>query len=93
LGSVSKWCYIGKNIENIIVTNGCHRCRIKTNKEDYLLDLLAYMNTEGWATQLRSISRGSDGLAEVSIEDAKQVIIPIIEDEKLRKELELILRN
>ena len=92
-GSVSKWCYIGKNIEDIILTNGCHRCRIKSNKENYLIDLLSYMNTEGWATQLRSMCRGSDGLAEVTIEDAKQVIIPIIEDNKLRKELAQYIEN
>ncbi len=92
-GSVAKWCYIGKNIGNIILTNGCHRCRIKQNKENYLIDLLSYMNTEGWATQLRSMCRGSDGLAEISIEDAKQVIIPIIDDKNLREELAQYIEN
>lgn len=92
-GSVSKWCYIGKNVENIVLTNGCHRCRIKSGMEDYLLDLLAYVNSEGWSTQLRSLSRGSDGLAEISVEDAKSVIIPIIEDKKLRAELGVFIDN
>ncbi len=86
-GSVAKWCYIGKGVDSIVVTNGCHRCRIKKEMEGYLIDLVAYMNTEGWATQMRSFARGSDGLAEVSIDDVKQVIIPIIEDVKLKDEL------
>lgn len=77
-GSVAKWCYIGTSKESLIVTNGCHRCRIKKDMEEHLLDLLVYMNTEGWATQLRAMARGSDGLAEVTVDDAKKVIIPIL---------------
>ena len=41
-------------------------------------DLLAYMNSEGWAVQMRSMSRGSDGLAEICEEDASQIIIPTL---------------
>lgn len=92
-GSVSKWCYIGKGIDNIVLTNGCHRCRIKNGMEQHLLDLLAYVNTEGWSAQLRSLSRGSDGLAEVSVDDAKTVIIPTIDDEKIRNELQEFVEN
>lgn len=92
-GSVSKWCYIGKSIKNVVVTNGCHRCRIKPGKDEYLLDLLAYINTEGWAVQMRSMARGSDGLAEITIEDAKNVIIPRIQDTELRKELLPFVEN
>jgi type I restriction enzyme M protein len=92
-GSVVKWCYIGKGTENIVVTNGCHRCRMKVGKETFLLDLLAYLNTEGWGVQLRSFSRGSDGLAEVSITDANQVIIPIIEDNFVRNEIQPFIDN
>lgn len=92
-GSVSKWCYVGTGMEDIVLTNGCHRCRIKKGMERNLLDFLAYANTNGWATQLRSLARGSDGLAEVSIEDAKTVIIPKITDQKIRKELEPFIEN
>lgn len=92
-GSVSKWCYIGQGMENIVLTNGCHRCRIKKGMEHYLLDLLAYINSEGWSTQLRSLSRGSDGLAEVSVDDAKTVIIPIIKDKNIRTELQEFIDN
>jgi type I restriction enzyme M protein len=83
-GSVVKWCYVGEGYDNHVVTNGCHRCRIKPGKEKYLVDLVAYMNTEGWATQLRSLARGSDGLAEVIPEDARGVIIPKIKTKKVR---------
>ncbi len=86
-GSAIKWCYIPDNAENIVVTNGCFRCRIKDDKKHLLPDLLAYMNSEGWGTQMRSFSRGSDGLAEICVEDAAKVIIPLLSDE-IRKELE-----
>ena len=92
-GSVSKWCYIGSGIDDIVMTNGCHRCRIKEGKEEFLLDLLAYANSEGWSAQLRSLSRGSDGLAEVCIDDAKSVIIPIISEKKIRDELQSFVQN
>lgn len=80
-GSAVKWCYIPENVDNIVVTNGCFRCRIKEEKADLLPDLLAYMNSEGWAVQMRSFSRGSDGLAEICNEDAAKVIIPLLSDE------------
>ena len=86
-GSVTKWCYVGNKHGNLVVTNGCHRCRIKKEKEERLLDLLVYMNTEGWGVQLRSLARGSDGLAEVTVEDAKTVIIPVIQNPEVRKSL------
>ena len=92
-GSVSKWCYVGIGYENQVVTNGCHRCRIKPGKENHLIDLIAYMNTEGWATQLRSLARGSDGLAEVIVEDAKRVIIPRISNMFVRNEIAPFVDN
>ncbi len=86
-GSASKWCYIGEVHENYVFTNGCHRCRIKKDKEHYLVDLLAFLNTEAWAVQMRSMARGSDGLAEISILDAKEILIPLIKDSE-RKSVE-----
>lgn len=77
-GSAVKWCYIPQNAERIVVTNGCFRCRMKESKKEYLSDLLAYMNSEGWGTQMRAFSRGSDGLAEICKEDASKVIIPLL---------------
>ena len=85
-GSAIKWCYIPKNTDNIVVTNGCFRCRMKYDQIHLLPDLLAYMNSEGWGVQMRSFSRGSDGLAEICQEDAAKVIIPLLSDE-VRSEL------
>jgi len=92
-GSVAKWCYVGKGYENHVVTNGCHRCRIKQGKEEHLTDLIAYMNTEGWATQLRSLARGSDGLAEVIPDDARNVVIPKIKSKRVRGEVDPFIDN
>jgi type I restriction enzyme M protein len=54
---------------------------------DRLLDLVAALSTEAYATQMRSFARGSDGLAEVGPDDAAEVLIPEITDSNVRKEL------
>lgn len=79
-GSAAKWCYIGEYQTDIIVTNGCHRCRLQKGKEMFLADLLAFLNTEAWAIQMRSLARGSDGLAEISASDAKNIVIPLLSE-------------
>ena len=84
-GSTAKWCYIPENAKNVVVTNGCFRCRMRFYKRKLLPDLLAYMNSEGWAVQLRSMARGSDGLAEICELDAKKIIIPLLSDEAREK--------
>ena len=91
-GSAIKWCYIPEGIDNIVVTNGCFRCRVKAGMEKYTPDLLAYLNSEGWGVQMRAFSRGSDGLAEICEDDAKNVIIPILSDD-LREGLSEYVEN
>ena len=46
--------------------------------EQYLPDLLCFLNSEAWAVQMRSLARGSDGLAEISSLDAANILIPIL---------------
>ena len=91
-GSAVKWCYIPEGLKNVVVTNGCFRCRIKQGMEKYLPDLLAYLNSEGWGVQMRAFSRGSDGLAEICEEDAKNVVIPLLSDE-VRENLSSYVSN
>ena len=91
-GSAIKWCYIPQNGERIVVTNGCFRCRIKPDKEVFLPDLLAYMNSEGWGVQLRAFARGSDGLAEICEDDARNVIIPEL-NENVRDSMQVYIQN
>ena len=91
-GSSIKWCYIPSGVKNVVVTNGCFRCRIKPKMEKYTPDLLAYLNSEGWGVQMRAFSRGSDGLAEICEEDAKQVIIPLLSDD-VRESLSAYVNN
>ncbi|MCI6845296.1 MAG: N-6 DNA methylase [Coriobacteriaceae bacterium] len=64
-GSVGKWCLAPKNCDGLVITNGCFRTRMKRGKERYLTDLVAYITTESWASQMRAMARGSDGLAEI----------------------------
>ena len=91
-GSAIKWCYIPQGVKNVVVTNGCFRCRIKKGMEKYKADFLAYLNSEGWGVQMRSFARGSDGLAEICEEDAKNVIIPLLSD-SIRDDLSAFVNN
>lgn len=75
-GSVSKWCLIPGNTTNLVVTNGCHRLRIKLGMETFLPDIVAFLCTEAYAVQMRAFARGSDGLAEVTEDDVSRVIVP-----------------
>lgn len=79
-GNAVKWCYIPQGVTNVVVTNGCFRCRVKPRMEKYTADLLAYLNSEGWGMHMRSFARGSDGLAEICEDDVKKVIIPLLTD-------------
>jgi len=86
--SVTKWCMIGAECDNTIVTNGLRRARIKPGMEDHLLDVVIGLCSEAYATQMRAIARGSDGLAEISEDDMAEVLLPRITDAEIRAEME-----
>ncbi len=86
-GSVQKWMVAGGDTSNLIVTNGCHRLRMRKGKKSKLLDVVAGLATEAYATQMRSFARGSDGLAEVGEDEAAEVLIPAVDDRAIRREL------
>jgi len=92
-GSVEKWCIIGDDSKHYVVTNGCHRLRIKKGQEEALIDLVAYLSTDSFATQMRAMARGSDGLAEVPIDAVLQVLVPKIIDENTRNVLRPYVNN
>jgi type I restriction enzyme M protein len=74
-GSVSKWCIMPQICEGIVVTNGCHRVRVKPEMKTYTTDLVAFLCSEAYAIQMRALSRGSDGLAEITVNDAEKVLV------------------
>jgi type I restriction enzyme M protein len=75
-GSVSKWCLIPSTASNIVVTNGCHRMRRKPTMTHRLVDVVAFLCSEAYAVQMRAFARGSDGLAEITEDDARKVLVP-----------------
>jgi type I restriction enzyme M protein len=86
--SVRKWFLVDRDARNLVVTNGMHRMRIKEGMEELLLDLLVGLCSEAYRVQMRGLARGADGLAEISIEDVAQVVLPRIEDMSVREEIE-----
>ncbi|NJN36257.1 MAG: N-6 DNA methylase [Nitrospiraceae bacterium] len=86
-GSVAKWFLVDNVVKNLVVTNGCYRLRVKAGMEDALVDLVAFLCSEAYSTQMRSLARGSDGLAEVHEIDLSRVIVPVISDQAIRNEV------
>lgn len=83
-GSVSKW-FLAADEPNLVVTNGFYRLKVE---EDYLLDVVAGLCSEAYAVQARALSRGSDGLAEVTAEDLMSIVLPRVTDPNTRRELQ-----
>lgn len=86
--SVTKWCLIGKDSpKNLVVTNGCHRLRLKPGMDKFLADVCIFLCSEAYATQMRALARGSDGLAEIHEDDLNLVIVPLTADAKQKAAL------
>jgi type I restriction enzyme M protein len=92
-GSVQKWMLAGGNTKDLIVTNGCHRLRMKKGKQSRLLDVVAALSTEAYATQMRSLARGSDGLAEVGSDELLDVLVPRVQSKTARAGLRPFIRQ
>lgn len=86
-GSVRKWMLVGKLSDDLRVTNGMHRLRLKTEHEEKRLDIVAGLCSEAYSVQMRALARGSDGLAEINADDLLDVVLPLVEDLNVRVEL------
>ena len=87
-GSVRKWLFVGEDADNLVITNGFLRTRLKPGKEKWLIDIMAGLCTESYAVQIRAFARGSDGLAQVTEEDVMDVVLPRITSRAVRTSLE-----
>lgn len=86
--SVRKWCLTGADAPGMVVTNGMHRLRLRPAQEGRLLDLVVGLCSEAYAVQMRGLARGSDGLAEIGAADAATVVLPLIQDDAVRAEMQ-----
>lgn len=86
--SVDKWFVASGDCENMRVTNGCRRLRLKPGKEAFLLDLVAGLNTETYRIQARAFCTGSDGLADLSAENLREIVLPRITNQSARSALQ-----
>ncbi|MFI0480493.1 class I SAM-dependent DNA methyltransferase [Actinomadura sp. 9N215] len=84
---VRKWFLAARDCDDMVVTNGFLRLRLKPDHNDLLLDIVAGLCSEAFGTQMRSFARGSDGLAEISSLDAAEVVLPYVKDPVVREEL------
>ncbi|MGH6841904.1 MAG: HsdM family class I SAM-dependent methyltransferase, partial [Methylocella sp.] len=79
-GCAGKWFVAAGDCEDIIVTNGCTRLRLKKDKEEILPHLVVGLCSELFSIQMRGFATGSDGLAEVVDDDLLSIILPKILD-------------
>lgn len=90
-GSVGKWFVASNTSTSIVVSNGFHRLRLKPNKQEYIIDLIAGLNTEAYRIQARSYATGSDGLAELSRDDLTEIVLPRVTDPSARQNIQSIV--
>jgi type I restriction enzyme M protein len=86
--SLNKWYLAPNDCTNVRVTNGCHRLRLKPNKQEFLVDLLAALSTETYAIQARAFCTGSGGLAELSESGLYDIVAPRVTDRDARKAIQ-----
>lgn len=80
-----KWFIASNDADDLVVTNGCARLRLKPGKADGLPSVLVGLCSEAFSVQIRAASTGSDGLAEISDDDLVDITFPIIVDEAVIK--------
>lgn len=76
-----KWFIASNDADELVVTNGCARLRIKEDRRQDLPSVLVGLCSEAFSVQIRGASTGSDGLAEISDEDLVDIVFPAIHDE------------
>jgi len=90
--SAGKWFVASGDCDDTIVTNGCTRLRLKEGKEDYLPDLVVGLCSEAFCVQMRALSTGSDGLAEIIDADLLSIVLPKTLDAAARDRVESHLK-
>lgn len=85
--SAGKWFVAAGDTTNLLVTNGFAHFRFLEGMEDYLPDIAVGLSSEAFRVQLRALSTGSDGLAEISDLDMAEIILPVIDDPALREKI------
>ncbi len=79
-GCAGKWFMAGSDCSSLIVTNGCTRLRVKSDQSNSLPDVIAGFCSEAFRVQMRSLARGSDGLAEIIEGDLLKIVLPSLSE-------------
>jgi type I restriction enzyme M protein len=93
-GSVKKWFIAGADaVDNkLVATNGFYRLRIRPENQDLLPDLIFALSSEFYRVQMRALATGSDGLALISEDDLRFIVIPKLTDNSIRSQVQEFLR-
>ena len=72
-----KWFMVSDGAsDRMVVTNGCTRFQIKSDGYELLVDLVAGLSTEVFAVQMRALTTGSDGLAQIAPDEILKISLP-----------------
>ena len=93
-GCAGKWFVVSEGSdEQMVVTNGCTRFRVKPNGETLLVDLVAGLSSEVFSAQMRALATGSDGLAQVAPDDILRIALPKVTQNTERTKLRLLVED
>lgn len=89
--SAGKWFIAAGEIDSLVVTNGFAQLRFLSEeaREEHLVDLAIGFSSEAFRVQLRALSTGSDGLAEISDDDLLEIVLPKVSDKAVRKSVQV----
>ena len=86
-GCAGKWFVVNRDCEDLVVTNGCTRFRLKRGKVEYWPDLAVGLCSEAFKVQMRAFATGSDGLAEVADDDLLTIVLPRLTSFEMRTDV------
>jgi type I restriction enzyme M protein len=93
--SVGKWMIAGDEARDgrLIVTSGCTHFELIPGQEPLLADLVFGMCSEAFKVQMRARATGSDGLSSISVVDICSIVLPRMESDVVREQIERRIRE
>ena len=73
---------------NLIAPHGFYRLKVKSGKEHLLPDLVFGLSSEFYRVQMRALATGSDGLAEIQMDDLGMILFPMLNEQSIKYEVQ-----
>jgi type I restriction enzyme M protein len=93
--SAGKWMIAGDEARDgrLIVTTGCTHFELIPGQESLLPDLVFGLCSEAFKVQMRALATGSDGLSSICVADICSIVLPRMQSEAVREQIERRIRE